>query len=495
MATAIYGRQSIDKKDSVSIETQIELCKKELAPDENYRVYTDKGFSGKNTNRPEFQKMMDAVNTGEIERIIIYRLDRISRSISDFANIINVLEEHKTSFVSINESFDTSTPMGRAMMYIVAVFAQLERETIAERVKDNYYQRGKTGVWLGGPAPFGFEIEKTILNGKKVSRLKPTKDLAIVKNIFATYSSTNNALGQIAKELISTYGNTYGIWNNIKLSRILHNPIYVKANADIYDYYKEKGCIMINDIEEYDGVHGIALYGKRDRSANKYNALSSQVVSLSLTEGVIDADTFLVCQRKLSKNKQIKNSGKGKHTWLTGLLKCGHCGYSMTVKRFNDKKYLYCSGHQNQHVCPNKKAETIFLDEVEGVVDNLIYNYLESVNKDGTAKKSNENNNKINQIKIQIHKINEQIDSLIEKLMDAEGATIEYINRKVNELDQDKQKLMNELKDFTTDRVLIKIPTSEEWRDADMLKKRDIAHLVAKAVIVTKENVSVEWSY
>ncbi len=494
MSTAIYTRQSIDKKDSISIETQIDLCKRELAPDESFKVYSDKGFSGKNTNRPEFQKMIDAVEAGEINRIVIYRLDRISRSISDFASIMDVLEAHEVSFTSVNEKFDTSTPMGRAMLYIIMIFAQLERETIAERIKDNYYQRGKTGVWLGGPAPFGFKIEKIVLNGKKVSHLKPTKDLAVIKYIFTEYSETNKSLGQIATALRETYGSAYGIWNNIKLSRILHNPIYVKANADIYDHFKEKGCIMINDIEEYNGVHGIALYGKRDRGANKYNALDSQVASISLTEGIIDSNTFLICQNKLSKNQQIKNSGKGKHTWMTGLMKCGHCGYSMTVKIFKDKKYLYCSGRQNQHVC-SAKPSTIFLSDAELIADELIYNYLKTVDRSKNAKKSNDDNVKINQAKIEIHKINEQIDNLIEKLMDAEGATIDYINRKVNELDQEKQKLMDEVRSFTTERIHINIPTPQEWQEADMLRKRDIAHLVAKSIFITEEDVSLEWNY
>lgn len=495
MFTAIYTRQSIDKKDSISIETQIDLCQRELSPDESFKIYSDKGFSGKNTNRPEFQKMIDAVKAGEINRIVIYRLDRISRSISDFASIMDILEEHNVSFTSVNEKFDTSTPMGRAMLYIIMIFAQLERETIAERIKDNYYQRGKTGVWLGGPAPFGFKIEKVAIDGKKVSRLKPTKDLSVIKYIFNEYASTNKSLGQLAKSLVATYGNKYGIWNNVKLSRILHNPIYVKADADIYEHFKELGCIMINNIEEYDGIHSVALYGKRDRGANKYNALDAHVASLSLTEGIIDSDIFIRCQNKLSENKQIKNTGKGKYTWMTGLMKCGYCGYSMTVKLFDNKKYLYCSGHQNQHICPNENIKTLFLDSVENIAEDIIYNYLKKVDRSKPAQKSGEDNSKINNIKIEIYKINEQINNLIEKLIDAEGATIDYINKKVNELDQEKQKLMDELKNFTSEKIKIDIPTPEEWQNADIDGKRNIAHLIAKTIKITNDNVKIDWTY
>lgn len=147
---AIYARQSIDKKDSISIETQIEYAKKE-ACGEDFKVYSDKGYSGKNVKRPAFEKMMGDVHSGLVDKIAVYRLDRISRSIVDFADFINELEEAGVSFVSATEKFDTAAPMGRAMLYIIIVFAQLERETIAERVKDSYYARVKKGA-LGGVA-------------------------------------------------------------------------------------------------------------------------------------------------------------------------------------------------------------------------------------------------------------------------------------------------------------------------------------------------------
>ena len=153
---AIYARQSVEKADSLSVQGQIDLCKKQAG--EDFGVYQDRGFSGKNTNRPAFQRMMEDVEKGAIRKIIVYRLDRFSRSIADFGRLWEVLKKHGVEFVSINETFDTSTPMGRAMLNIIMVFAQLERETTAERVRDNYDQRVKLGAWPGGPAPFGFSV-------------------------------------------------------------------------------------------------------------------------------------------------------------------------------------------------------------------------------------------------------------------------------------------------------------------------------------------------
>lgn len=110
---AIYCRQSIDKKDSISIEAQIEACKR-LAVDDNYMVYSDKGFTGANTNRPEFERLMTDIENSKISKVICYKVDRISRSLQDFVGIYAKFEKHKVEFVSCNEQFDTSTAMGKA---------------------------------------------------------------------------------------------------------------------------------------------------------------------------------------------------------------------------------------------------------------------------------------------------------------------------------------------------------------------------------------------
>ena len=113
----IYARQSVDRKDSISIESQIDFCKYELKGG-SCRVFKDKGYSGKNTDRPEFQKLLGEIRKGKVRRVIVYKLDRISRSILDFANMMELFQEYDVEFVSSTEKFDTSTPMGRAMLNI-----------------------------------------------------------------------------------------------------------------------------------------------------------------------------------------------------------------------------------------------------------------------------------------------------------------------------------------------------------------------------------------
>ena len=159
---AIYARQSLDKEDSLSIQKQIDDCKnsidnykKRSGSDAPVQTFIDKGFSGKNTDRPRFKEMMEEVKADRIETIFFYRLDRISRNLLDFNLMWKELQAHDCSFVSCTETMlDTTTPNGEAQVQMTMLFAELERKTIAQRVKDNYYFRiANDGRWAGGPAP------------------------------------------------------------------------------------------------------------------------------------------------------------------------------------------------------------------------------------------------------------------------------------------------------------------------------------------------------
>ena len=157
---AIYARQSVDRADSISIESQIEFCKYELKGG-SFKEYKDKGYSGKNTVRPQLQQLLTDIRRGEVEKVIVYKLDRISRSILDFSNMMNLFQQYQLEFVSSTEKFDTSTPMGRAMLNICIVFAQLERETIQKRVSDAYYSRSQKGFRMGGKPPYGYRLGRS----------------------------------------------------------------------------------------------------------------------------------------------------------------------------------------------------------------------------------------------------------------------------------------------------------------------------------------------
>ena len=158
MNISIYARKSKSTEKGESISNQIETAKSYInlnypGEEHTFFVYQDDGFSGKNTNRPGFVRMMRELKDKSIDCVAVYRFDRISRNVVDFVSVTKRLEVAGVKFVSVNEKFDTNTAMGKAMMMISAVFAELERETIAERVRDNMVMLSQTGRWLGGRCP------------------------------------------------------------------------------------------------------------------------------------------------------------------------------------------------------------------------------------------------------------------------------------------------------------------------------------------------------
>ena len=192
MAIAIYARKSIERENSISCETQLEYCRAALKPDEkNEKIieFVDNGFSGGNINRDGFQKMMRQVEQGKIHKIVVYRLDRISRSLSDFVGILNTLKKHQVEFVSSQESFDTSSPYGEMIVKILIVFAEFERHSIIERVTQAYAHRSEMGIYMGGRRPYGFTLTDTTIHNIKTKMLSPLpEEIEQVKYIFETYS-------------------------------------------------------------------------------------------------------------------------------------------------------------------------------------------------------------------------------------------------------------------------------------------------------------------
>ena len=434
---AIYARQSVDKADSLSIQGQIDLCRQQAGDD--CKIYQDRGFSGKNTNRPSFQKMMADVEQGLIRKIIVYRLDRFSRSIADFGRLWEILKAHQVEFVSINETFDTSTPMGRAMLNIIMVFAQLERETTAERVRDNYYQRAKLGSWPGGPAPYGFSIGKLPgPDGVPAPGLVPNDRVPVVERIFQSYASPEGTLGSVAREL-----NGDGIpaprratWDSVALSRILHSPLYVMADEDVYLYYQGKGLNFANRLEEFDGLHAGMIVGKRDRSAGKYQDLRDQHFSLANHYGILPSELWLRCQYKLDRNRQLGGAGRGKHTWLTGLLKCAKCGYSVKVNRDRDKYYLVCSGRSNLGLCDASiRADLRALENSAAVeLEKLL---AECPHMEEDVEENRETARALAQI-------DQKIDRLMTALAESSDLTMPYINRTVSKLEEQRKELLEQ---------------------------------------------------
>jgi len=176
-ALALYARQSVERDNSISCETQLEYGRAVIKPDErNEKILTfvDSGSSGGNVNRDGFQKMMKLVRQGKVRKAIVYKLDRISRSLNDFVNILQEFKAHKVEFVSSQESFDTSSPYGELIVKILMVFAEFERTSIINRITQAYAHRSEMGFYMGGRMPYGFELIPAVINNIKTKKLMQT---------------------------------------------------------------------------------------------------------------------------------------------------------------------------------------------------------------------------------------------------------------------------------------------------------------------------------
>lgn len=448
--TAIYVRQSIEKKDSISIESQIEKCLSEVKGE--YEIYNDKGFSGKSIKRPAFLKLLQEVEEGKINKIVVYRLDRFSRSITDFSKIWQSLKKHHVEFVSVNEKFDTASPMGSAMLHIIMVFAQLERETISERVKDNYYMRAKSGAWTGGPAPFGFSIVKKNIKGKKISVLEVNQYIDIVIKIFQSYQKKEASLGSVAKQIKEI--SQCRKWDSVAISRILHNPVYAMCTPEVYYYYQSKNYIIEAAPEQFDGKRAAMILGK---------CLEKKYFLLAYHNGVIPAKLYLDCQHKLEKNKQLKNTGRGKYTFLSGLLKCGICGYSLKVVYSKGKRYFVCSGRSNYYIKHNNTS--ISLEELEESFEQEFCNMIQN-----------------NDILQKQHEIEQKINHLVCALSECGKAATKYINMEIEALEHEKK----ELKQYS-------IQTKQFFDAFSYENKKQIAQQFLEKIIVYEQKAKFYW--
>ena len=345
---AIYSRKSKFTGKGESIGNQVELCRDYVrnmfgeAYADRCVVFEDEGFSGGNLKRPDFQRMMVDVRKHKFKAIVVYRLDRISRNINDFTGLIDELTKLDVSFVSIREQFDTSTPMGRAMMFIISVFSQLERETIAERIRDNMHELAKTGRWLGGNTPTGFKsdaVSKITIDGKerKSYKLIPIpEEIEIPKMIFDLYTETDSLTAVEAELLRQRIKTKQGKdFTRFAIKAILQNPVYMIADEDAYDYFMEKEAEVCFPKEDFDGSCGIMAYNRTNQEKGRATQLlpvTEWIIALGKHAGVVPSKQWIKVQESLDRNKsKAYRKPRNNEALLTGLLFCS-CGERMYPK-------------------------------------------------------------------------------------------------------------------------------------------------------------------
>lgn len=335
--TAIYVRRSVSDKDkgnnSLSIDAQREECIRYVGEGADYKVYCDDGKSGKDVyHRPEFMQMMSDAKDGLIDKIVVKKYDRFSRNMREYLNITDELDCYGVGVISLSEPFNTETKEGRMMRNNLLNFAEFERETIAARVKDAYSTKAvETGFYQGGKMFFGFQSSRQTINGKTGSVLVPSEAAQTVIAAYEIYKNTDTSLSDVVNHIkehnlpssaTESAGVIHRSMDRSEISRILENPLYVRADKNVYAYFLSRGYTMIDDIDAYDGVHGLMWHKCRE---------DDKFIKVGYHEGLVDSETWLAVQDKKSHNHKIPQSRGQIKSWLVGLTKCGHCGKALLI--------------------------------------------------------------------------------------------------------------------------------------------------------------------
>lgn len=496
---AIYARQSVDRADSISIESQIEFCKYELKGG-TFKEYKDKGYSGKNTIRPQLQQLLTDIRRGEVEKVIVYKLDRISRSILDFSNMMELFQQYQVEFVSSTEKFDTSTPMGRAMLNICIVFAQLERETIQKRVSDAYYSRSQKGFHMGGKPPYGYRLEEILMDGIHTKKLvEEPQEAEIVREIFEMYEKPDTSYGDItryyAEKGVQFYGKEL---IRPMLAQLLRNPVYVRADMDVYRFFKSQGTNIVSGQEMFDGVHGCYLYQGRDVTTDKLQNLKGHMLVAAPHEGLVSSEQWLNCRIKLFGNKTIQANRKAVNTWLAGKVKCGHCGYAlMSIKIQSGKQYLRCTKRLNNKACPG--CGKVYTEDVENYVyQAMVQKLRESQTPLGYAKLKE--NPQVQRIYGEIEEIEREISALVESLLGAGETLTNYINQRVDQLDQLRQEKVEEMvvlaENHATPEQMKKVVSNISlWNQIGFEEKRFTVDKMITLLKVLPGSIQIQWKF
>jgi site-specific DNA recombinase len=346
---------------------------------ELYKTYEDGGFSGGTTNRPAFQEMMRDAEAKKFEVLVVYKIDRLSRSVLDFHTTMKTFEKHNIDFVSITQQFDTTTSMGRLMLGILVDFANFEREINVDRARDSYLSRLKGGVH-SGRTPYGYKRENNQL-------VIIPEQVEIIKEIF-----------------------------NLVLQGLSSNKIAEKLNMD-YDHVKS---IITNPF--YTGY----VCPRRDKHGHRIQ--NTDAWYKGQHEGIISLETY---KKVLEMRKKVSNYVR--HIGLfSKIIYCPYCKHNLTFHYKSPRKKEY-----NVYRCEQTEPKGIFCRQYvyEEFLEALLVQKLDKLFQIRLPEKSNSN------IKDKIAKIDKKISKAI-ALLDIEDVSVEEIKSKIEELKRQKAELL-----------------------------------------------------
>ena len=333
---AIYTRKSVSdglERDFTTLDAQRESCESYIASQKNEgwiclpEEYDDGGFTGANTDRPALQRLMADIKANKVNCVVVYKVDRLSRSLLNFAELLSVFEEYSVTFVSITQHFNTQNSMGRLTLNILLSFAQFEREIISERTRDKMGAAKRKGKWVGGRPPLGYNIDKEkhklVINQKEAEIVRKIFNTYIEKRSLTSVTMIINDLGFTTKQHASGTGRKFGgiQFRSNGLQQLLRKPLYI-------------GKILYQG-EIYPGEH----------------------------EAIISEETFQKVQSILVENRpDWKMTKKTKHVGLlSGLLRCKACNcamyYSYNIKASKYKYYYYLcmsASKRGYKTCPTR---------------------------------------------------------------------------------------------------------------------------------------------
>lgn len=443
--TALYVRVSTDAQaeEGYSIEAQKEMllgfCKSKLI--ENYEFFIDGGFSGSNIDRPEMQRLIEKIKAKEIGTVVVYKLDRLSRSQKDTLFLIeDVLNPNGTEFVSLNENLDTSTSIGRAMLGIMSAFAQLERETIKERTQIGMKKRVESGFWMGGgKIPFGFDYDKS--SGKLIKN----RDSKTVQKIYEMYID-----GYSANYIAAALG--------FKYDQLILQILKRKINYGSIEY---KGV-------EYENCH----------------------------EGIITKETFLKAMAEMKKRKRLKTP-TGRYL-LTGLMVCGECGAKLRYQKWGkySTKIVCYSRERSKHYLVKDKncALPIFDSEY---IENSVLNEIFKIKTDGIKSKENRSGDVLKDLNDQ----KKQFESELSRLYSLYSKSVDDIL--LSSIEDARERLQNIKKLIASEEErgavsLQKNETLEKlnnirsiWKFISIHERQIFIRSIIEKIVISKESIEI----
>ena len=343
----VSTRYQVDK-DSLPFQRKKlkEYCK--FLGIEDFVIFEDDGYSAKNTDRPHFQEMMSRVRDGEFSHLIVWKVDRVSRNLLDFAAMYQELKDHKVTFISMNEQFDTSTAIGEAMLKIILIFAELERNMTSERVTGIMLDRAEQGLWNGARMPIGYRWNPEI----KFPEPDP-EEAKIVQFIFDEYervrSTTKIARYLNHNQIASKRG---GQWTSKLIRDIIRNPFYI----------------------------GTYRYNLRESGRGPLKPESEWIVRENNHPAIIAKEQFERCNAIMDENGTSRDTSelrarKYVHTF-SGRLVCGKCGANMIASKDRARangwrpSMYRCAQRSRMMDCDNSKTVN------ESYIGPFIFNYV-----------------------------------------------------------------------------------------------------------------------